>query len=263
MVLSDLQSSWVKYLKMNSAEFDKEAEAAFFSYWEELHSLISNDPQQAWFEIKVIASQLETERQREGLAEDPFGTLLRTLKEDVIGFFDETDYAILHELIEYVDLNQVAPSLQDWMKAIDMVTRLGSVAPTSDRANQDQSHSDKYIDVLNLRSAWISMSKLEGKEIPDALFVYWEELNDLARHEPEKAWLEIKAIASELETEKQLAYLAAGPLEDMLVAHGPKMIEIFKGDDFDMLRLLLPYVWTSGMDQETAEWVAKTRPFAD
>jgi hypothetical protein len=57
------------------------------------------------------------------------------------------------------------------------------------------------------------------------LFLFVEQLDGIVRKEPEIAWLAIQLIYIDCEDDIEKAILAAGPLEDLLVAHGPLFID--------------------------------------
>jgi hypothetical protein len=89
-----------------------------------------------------------------------------------------------------------------------------------------------------------------------ALFDYqWE----LAREDPQRALALAVEIARIEEHPGMLAILAAGLLEDLLVAHGPDVIDAVeaeaRGDDA-RFRLLLSGVWISRVDPAVAERLA-------
>ena len=72
-----------------------------------------------------------------------------------------------------------------------------------------------------LSSNWIEYHATED----GSLFWAWEQLDDMVRHVPERAWLQILDIAAATENQKVLSSLAAGPLEDLLALHGFNFIE--------------------------------------
>jgi hypothetical protein len=61
----------------------------------------------------------------------------------------------------------------------------------------------------------------------DEHFGAWEQLNELVRDQPERAWPVICEIIRRIAPadEDILAYVAAGPLEDLLAHHGHKFID--------------------------------------
>ena len=75
----------------------------------------------------------------------------------------------------------------------------------------------------NLVECWIEYHTRE-KGNPD-LFWAWEKLSEIAQKSPEEAWEYILKIATSTSNERVLSNLAAGPLEDLLVFHGPVFID--------------------------------------
>jgi len=80
-------------------------------------------------------------------------------------------------------------------------------------------------DVDSLAEAWIrhhhpASSREEKAESAWA----WERLDALASERPETALAAIWAICERADDDRVLARLAAGPLEDLLVRHGPAVV---------------------------------------
>jgi hypothetical protein len=74
-----------------------------------------------------------------------------------------------------------------------------------------------------LVSAWISHAV---RGIDDEEFRWsWEHLDDLVRDDPELAWRLILRLVPQSSSDKVLAVIAAGPLEDLLCKHGPAFID--------------------------------------
>ncbi|MBC7378023.1 MAG: hypothetical protein H7346_11420, partial [Burkholderiaceae bacterium] len=57
------------------------------------------------------------------------------------------------------------------------------------------------------------------------LFTFVEQLDGIVRKEPEIAWLAIQLIYMDCKDDIEKAILAAGPLEDLLVGHGPLFVD--------------------------------------
>ena len=47
----------------------------------------------------------------------------------------------------------------------------------------------------------------------------WDAVNELVRHDPEEAWLVVQDLVRRATRDEVLAYIAAGPLEDLLCEH--------------------------------------------
>lgn len=119
---------------------------------------------------------------------------------------------------------------------------------------------------LSLTDAWIAFCKMADSgdefDIPDEDFHWWEKLILLVQLDQEAAWKDIQTIAGELTTESQKAYLAAGPLEDLLASKGLDAEAFFDENGKEELEDLLPYVWVGRLDTVTAKWVKIRREFS-
>lgn len=105
----------------------------------------------------------------------------------------------------------------------------------------------------SLSGKWIEYHVTGDKE----LFWAWEALDDLVRHTPEQAWQHILSVLAETNSEDVLSNLAAGPLEDLLVLHGPafiERIEIASREMPDMAKLMAG-VWRNNMSDAVWERV--------
>ncbi len=80
-------------------------------------------------------------------------------------------------------------------------------------------------DVVSLAEAWIK-GHLPAASRREREHYDWaaERLNALASDQPETALAAIWAICERADDERVLANLAAGPLEDLLVRHGPAVV---------------------------------------
>ena len=96
----------------------------------------------------------------------------------------------------------------------------------------------------------------------DELFLAWEQLDDLVHHDPETAWVIIGLIWQLDQTEKVLASLAAGPVEDLLVYHGELIIDraVATARQEPVFRKLLGAVWRNRI---AAPVWARLRQIAD
>jgi hypothetical protein len=56
-------------------------------------------------------------------------------------------------------------------------------------------------------------------------FCAFEEMDRLVRENPQVAWAVTKLAVEQAPTDKVLAYIAAGPLEDLLKRNGPEIID--------------------------------------
>jgi hypothetical protein len=77
-----------------------------------------------------------------------------------------------------------------------------------------------------LASMWIKLNYLSDKERErSSFFSAHNKMYDLTRNDPEMAWSIMKIMWKLDSSEKILANIAAGPLEDLLVYHGEKFID--------------------------------------
>lgn len=77
-------------------------------------------------------------------------------------------------------------------------------------------------------------------------------LNSLVRTDPKKAWKIISNLINNTANESLLAFIAAGPVEDLLVYH-PEMIDQIEHDIFGKTKFyeVLDCVWKNKMSNET------------
>ena len=59
----------------------------------------------------------------------------------------------------------------------------------------------------------------------DPYFDAWEQVHDMVGDRPEEGWTLILQLIERAADEQVLAYIAAGPLEDLIKWHGPQFIE--------------------------------------
>lgn len=104
-----------------------------------------------------------------------------------------------------------------------------------------------------LVAGWIELQPTErGSESYEALFWSHEQLSELTRNDPESALEIILAILLTNDPDVILANLAAGPLEDLLVHHGPTFIDRVESEASQnpKFRHLLGGVWQNAMTDE-------------
>ncbi len=87
-----------------------------------------------------------------------------------------------------------------------------------------------------LASDWIAFARYDADKAPDQVFADGWALYDLVEDDPQTAWEVIKLVVrrypeedyyshEKTEAQKVVGNLAAGPLEDLLSAQGPLIIE--------------------------------------
>lgn len=105
-------------------------------------------------------------------------------------------------------------------------------------------------DSQQIAAAWVKLhSAPEESPEREGLFWAYSRVCDLIQDDPEEGWEIIEIIRRLDESDLILSNLAAGPLEDLLVAHGGKFIdriEVMAKDD-QQLRKLLGATWQNDM----------------
>ncbi len=104
-------------------------------------------------------------------------------------------------------------------------------------------------EMSRIAEAWVDLNRLpQNSAQRDGKFWSWERLRELIHQDPESAWSIIQIIRRE-GSDLILANLAAGPLEDLLVAHGDRFIdrvEALAQQDMQF-RKLLGATWQNAM----------------
>jgi hypothetical protein len=108
-------------------------------------------------------------------------------------------------------------------------------------------------DRREIAATWIAMHHLP-RQSPQTEVYFWafERLSDLVRDDPEEAWGIMEMVRRLDGADVILSNLGAGPLEDLLVAHGDKFIDrvecLAKSDE--QFAKLLGVVWKNRMSEE-------------
>jgi len=86
-------------------------------------------------------------------------------------------------------------------------------------------------------------------------------VDDLPENDPDEAWEFINAVLARHPSDKVIAVLAAGPLEDLLVYHGDAFIERVeeRAREDDAFNNLLGGVWRNSMKLRIWRRVEKAR----
>jgi hypothetical protein len=102
------------------------------------------------------------------------------------------------------------------------------------------------LEIHKLARAWIALQNAaHGSADQEKNFWAFERLRDLLEDKPEVCWVVINTIREIDGSDKILASVASGPLEDLLVSHGPAFIErveALAGKD-PQFRKLLGGIW--------------------
>lgn len=116
-------------------------------------------------------------------------------------------------------------------------------------------------------NAWVRFASMTESQhadgIPPEDFHHWEILNDLAQTCPSEAWRMISTIAERLHEPRELAYLAAGPFEEMLIGLGDNLRDFFERHGDVQANRLFPFVWTSCLTPSSKDWIENVRRSAD
>ncbi|WP_315388971.1 DUF6869 domain-containing protein [uncultured Stenotrophomonas sp.] len=104
--------------------------------------------------------------------------------------------------------------------------------------------------IVEIAASWIAFHRLPG-ESPEreALFRAVFRVQEPVIDDPEKVWEMIEEIRRRDGSDLILSNLAAGPLEDLLVAHGERFIDRIEATcrHDQQLRQLLGATWQNGM----------------
>ena len=104
-----------------------------------------------------------------------------------------------------------------------------------------------------LVAAYLALAKAQNESQKESLWWAWEAMREMLWHQPEAAWPVILRLIARAENDETLAYIAAGPLENLLADHGPTFIERVEAQAMhdSRFRRALTGVWgRSGMDQD-------------
>src|SRR5258708_22427995 len=100
------------------------------------------------------------------------------------------------------------------------------------------------------------------KSHSDSDYWAWEEVDvKLIKNDPDKAWQVILKLLEAAQDDGDLAYVAAGPLEDLLVYHGEKIIDRLEKEaqTNHKLRFTLSGVWRNKISEDIwkkiLEWI--------
>ena len=89
---------------------------------------------------------------------------------------------------------------------------------------------------------------------------FWaiDEVDTLVLRDPERGWEITRTLVNRALTEEALAYVAAGPLEDLLNHHGAAVMVQIEQECLtnDHLRLALSGVWIEGENPVWQRWYA-------
>jgi hypothetical protein len=82
------------------------------------------------------------------------------------------------------------------------------------------------LEIQKLAKAWIALQNAAQESAEhEKNFWAFEQLRDLLAEKPEVCWVVINTIREIDGSDKILASVGSGPLEDLLVSHGPEFIE--------------------------------------
>jgi hypothetical protein len=105
----------------------------------------------------------------------------------------------------------------------------------------------------NIADAWIRLHHLpEESEERERNFWAFMRLRELIRGDPEATWSVIGKMLERDTSDAILSNVGAGPLEDLLVAHGARFIDrIEKRAESDMtFKKVLGTVWKNAMSED-------------
>lgn len=121
------------------------------------------------------------------------------------------------------------------------------------------------VDIDRLVTAWIDLTRAE-KNSPDYEKLFWAhgKFWDLCLESPQEAWSAVLAVLAVLARKpdaRVLTNLAAGPMEDLLVHHGPAVIEQVeeRAETDAAFAALLGGVWKNDIDDDIWKRVVTAR----
>jgi hypothetical protein len=103
---------------------------------------------------------------------------------------------------------------------------------------------------------WIKLHYLPNKEREEShLFSAYEKLHELVRNDPEVAWCLLQKMWKLDSSDKMLANIAAGLLEDLLNNHGKIFIERVENATHSdpIFKKMLGAVWQSNISEDIWE----------
>lgn len=113
-------------------------------------------------------------------------------------------------------------------------------------------------DIEAIANAWVALHlALEGTDAYRRNFWAYERMSNLCTETPETCWQLIHAIREIDDSDTILSNLAAGPLEELLVAHGEYFIERIEhlANKDEKFRKLLGVVWRNEIKDSVWERV--------
>lgn len=115
-----------------------------------------------------------------------------------------------------------------------------------------------------LAEAYLRNHKARNKK-PRNFDDFWafEEVSDIVRNDPEEGWRVTSILLAMATTDGVLAYVAAGPLEDLLKKHGPMVIDRIESlaRENDRLQLALSGAWINPSYEVYPRWKAMMEEF--
>jgi hypothetical protein len=115
-----------------------------------------------------------------------------------------------------------------------------------------------------LAEAYLRNHKARTQE-PRSFDDFWafSEVCDIVRHDPEGGWQVTSILLEMAMTDEVLAYVAAGPLEDLLKKHGSVMIDRIESlaRKNDRLQLALSGLWINPSYEVYPRWKAMMEEF--
>ena len=116
-------------------------------------------------------------------------------------------------------------------------------------------------ELRRLLMAYIDREAREGTPAGEIRSRAFEELDAMAREAPERCWRFIEVVLQSSLSDQDLAYIAAGPFEDLLGRHGARFLPLVeeKASDNPNMRMLIATVWQGRMSAENWKRVQDMR----
>lgn len=86
----------------------------------------------------------------------------------------------------------------------------------------------------------------------------WSDVDELVRRKPDQGWEVVRLLVNKAASDEALAFVAAGPLEDLLKKHGLAVMDQIEDEcrENDRLRLALSGVWIDSSTPVFNRWYA-------
>lgn len=87
----------------------------------------------------------------------------------------------------------------------------------------------------------------------------YDEVDTLVVHDPDAGWRVVQALVTQASSDDELSFVAAGPLEDLLLCHGRRILPLLPARlaADEKMRAALGGVWTSSFPLSVQEEIER------